>query len=196
VRVAAWKHMYRQPIDAAAPSPSHYLQLVRTDWEQVYREVYADVVRFLHRKVWDLDRAQDLAQEVFVRALNEDPDNPRAWLFTVAANLARDEARSAVRRKKHLVLIKGEAEAKQSSVADAAEHLERQERAEAVRRALEMLSERDRDVLLLWDAGLNYEEIAAETGLSKGAIGTTLARARQRLVEAYDSLEGGHAARG
>jgi len=163
----------------------------------VYRETYKDLVRFLHRKVWDVDRAKDLAQEVFVRVLDTDPENPRAWVFTVANNLARDEARAAVRRKKHLTLIKSEAEAAESTGgAHQADELERKERAQAVREALEQLTERDRTVLLLWDAGLDYDEIACETDLSKGAIGTTLARARKRLVEAYQRLEGHHAASG
>ena len=165
-----------------------------TDWATVYAETYSALVRFLHRKVWDLDRAQDLAQEVFVKALDTDPDNPRAWLFTVANNLARDEARAAVRRKRHLVLIKGEAEAKQESAPQVTEEAERREQVEVVRKALETLSEKDRTVLLLWDAGFNYDEIAEQTGLSKGAVGTTLARARTRLVEAYRRLEGKNAA--
>jgi RNA polymerase sigma-70 factor (ECF subfamily) len=174
-----------------------YLRIVPTDWAAVYGETYSDLVRFLHRKVWDVDRAQDLAQEVFVRALDVDPDNPRAWLFTVANNLARDEARAAVRRRKHLVLLKGEAEARAAGHADPhAESLEQRERTDAVKRSLEMLSETDRTVLLLWDAGMNYDEIAEHTRLKKGAIGTTLARARKRLVEAYERLEGGHVARG
>jgi RNA polymerase sigma-70 factor (ECF subfamily) len=166
------------------------------DWATVYTETYSDLVRFLHRKVWDADRAQDLAQEVFVKALGSNPDNPRAWLFTVANNLARDEARAAVRQKKHLVLIKGEAEARQETAPQAAEEVERNEKMEVVRRALEMLSEKDRTVLLLWDAGFNYDEIAKQTGLSKGAIGTTLARARARLVEAHGRLEDKDAASG
>jgi len=163
---------------------------MNTDWATVYTETYSDLVRFLHRKVWDVDRAQDLAQEVFVKALDVDPDNPRAWLFTVANNLARDEARSAVRQRKHLVLIKGEAEAKQESMPQPTDEAERREQIEAVRKALETLSEKDRTVLLLWDAGFNYDEIASQTELSKGAIGTTLARARARLVEAHGRLEG------
>jgi RNA polymerase sigma factor (sigma-70 family) len=66
---------------------------------------------------------------------------------------------------------------------------------ERVRAALDRLTPRDREVLLLWDAGQSYDEIAAHTGLAKGAIGTTLARARQRLVEAYDAgSEGEHVA--
>jgi len=144
--------------------------------------------------VWDADRAQDLAQEAFARALGQTPDNPRAWVFRVASNLAQDEARSAIRRRKHLVLIKGEAETQQA-VPDPQDQLEQQERLDAVRRSLARLSDRDREALLLWNAGLNYHDIAAATGLSASAVGTTLARARRRLVEAYDELERRHVAR-
>ena len=98
------------------------------DWAAVYTETYESLVRCLHRMVWDLDRAQDIAQEAFARGLDEEPENPRAWVFRVALNLAKDEARTAVRRKKHLVLIKGEAEATQEQVPDAAEQYEHQER--------------------------------------------------------------------
>ncbi|MFQ6046383.1 MAG: sigma-70 family RNA polymerase sigma factor [Gemmatimonadales bacterium] len=167
---------------------------MKIDWAEVYRTTFEDLVRFLHRKVWDADRASDLAQEAFVRALDREPDNPRAWLFTVASNLARDDARSAMRRRRHLRLIKSEAAAK--AAPDPAEELEQRQRAAQVKRALSQLSERDREILLLWDGGLAYDEIARETGLSPRAIGTTLARARRRLVEAYDALEGENVARG
>jgi DNA-directed RNA polymerase specialized sigma24 family protein len=50
-------------------------------------------------------------------------------------------------------------------------------------------------VLLLWDAGLSYREIAEVMDLSAGAIGTTLARARRRLVEAHRGMEKENAAR-
>lgn len=162
----------------------------------MYHATYGDLVRFLYRKVWDADQAQDLAQEVFVRALDHTPENPRAWLFTVAANLARDEARTAVRRKKHLALLKSEPRATAPQADNPGLEVEIAEDVSAVRRALEQLSERDREVLLLWDAGFDYQEIAAQTGLAVGAIGTTLARARKRLVEAYEREEGGHAASG
>lgn len=166
------------------------------DWGDIYRRTHADLVRFLYRKVWDADRAADLAQEVFARALGRAPENPRAWLFHVAANLARDEARTVIRRKKHLALLKDEAEHEQRAAPAPSVELEQGEKVEQVRLALERLSERDREVLLLWDAGLSYPEIAAQTGLAPGAIGTTLARARRRLVEAHTLLEGSHAARG
>ena len=159
----------------------------------MYRALYPDLVRFLHAKVWDLDRAEELAQETFVRALRERPDNPRSWLFTVASNLAKDEARTVVRRRKHLTLLKNETP--DHTAETPMEALQKREEAAHVQRALERLSDRDREVLLLWNAGLNYEEIASQAGLSVGAIGTTLARARKRLVAAYSEEGEAHAAR-
>ncbi len=164
-----------------------------TDWAEVYRVNFPALVRFLYRKVWDADRAEDLAQEAFVRALDHDPDNPRAFVFTVAANLARDEARTAIRRRRHLELVKAEPRTDADSPAD---ELERRERERILQAALAQLTDRDREVLLLWDAGLDYDEIAAQTGLARGAIGTTLSRARRRLVEAHRALEGTDAALG
>ena len=164
------------------------------DWTSLYRTVFPDLVRFLHRKVWDEERARDLAQEAFVRALREEPDKPRPFLFAVAANLARDEARTVIRRKKHLALIQGGME--EAAPADIESEMIRTERGERVRVALESLTERDREVLLLWDGGMSYTEIAAETGLAPGAVGTTLARARKRLVDLYEKTEKDHVARG
>lgn len=169
---------------------------VSIDWGALYEELYPGLVRYLHSKVWDADRARELAQEVFVRALRSGiPEEPRAWLFTVAANLARDEARLVVRRKKHLALLRTESGSAAARI-DPVAAMEAEERAGAVRRALDRLGERDREVLLLRDAGLGYEEIAHRTGLAVGAVGTTLCRARKRLVEAHASLEEAHAARG
>jgi RNA polymerase sigma-70 factor (ECF subfamily) len=167
---------------------------VPTDWAEVYRAPFPALVRFLYRKVWEADRAEDLAQEVFVRVLDQDPENPRAFVFTVAANLARDEARTAIRRRKHLELVK--AEQPVAVIETPGEALDRREKEQRVQAALAQLSDRDREVLLLWDAGLDYDEIAAHTGLARGAIGTTLSRARKRLVEAHAAMEGSDAALG
>ena len=166
-----------------------------TDWSSVYRTTYEDLVRFLYRKVWDADRAHDLAQETFLRCLRdraastETMGNARAFVFTVANNLARDEARTVIRRKKHLALLKNEAEIA-APVRVAEDEIERERKQAIVEKALGELSDRDREILLLWDAGLTYQDIAAQTGLSIGAIGTTLNRARKRLVESYENMEG------
>ncbi|HEU5171855.1 MAG TPA: sigma-70 family RNA polymerase sigma factor [Gemmatimonadales bacterium] len=160
------------------------------DFESLYASTYTAVVRFLYRKVWDAERAEDLAQEVFVRALTHRPDKPRAWLFAVAANLARDEARAAVRRKRHLTLLKADPVAQPPYEPSVEERMEREEELTHLQDALGALSARDREILLLWDAGLSYPEIATHTGLAVGAVGTTLARARKRLVAVHDRQHG------
>src|SRR3989442_5924761 len=72
------------------------------DLAEVYRSTFPALVRFLYRKVWDVERAEDLAQEAFARAVVHKPESARGWLFVVAANMARDDARRAARERRHL----------------------------------------------------------------------------------------------
>lgn len=153
------------------------------DLTELFEQYYGSLVRMLYRRTGDRDRAEDLAQETFARAVAAPPDNPRPWLFAVALNLVREDGRRALRQGRRLELLRGDDPSPQGP----AEDFDRNERSAAVRAALATLSERDREALLLKAEGFNYEEIASTLGLSKGAIGTTLARARRRLVEAYRS---------
>ena len=91
----------------------------KEDLAEVYRTTYHALVRFLYRKVWDAERAEDLAQEAFARALVHKPENARGWLFVVAANMARDEARRAARERRHLTLLKSEPDIVLSAPEDA-----------------------------------------------------------------------------
>ncbi|MDQ3697807.1 MAG: sigma-70 family RNA polymerase sigma factor [Gemmatimonadota bacterium] len=160
------------------------------DVERLFRTYNLHLVRYLTRRLGDRDWAEEVAQETFVRALRQDRiDNERAWLFTVANNLVRDEARKDARRRRHLTLLL--AEQREAIEEPASAPLERAQEAAMARRAMEQLAERDRLALLMREEGLDYNEIAAALDLSVGSIGTTLARARRRLVEAYESLQGG-----
>ena len=55
-------------------------------------------------------------------------------------------------------------------------------------RALAALPPQDRAVLLLWDAGMRYAEIADRTRMAIEEVGATLVRARRALVAAHDSI--------
>jgi RNA polymerase sigma-70 factor (ECF subfamily) len=153
------------------------------DLTELFEQYYGSLVRMLYRRTGDRDRAEDLAQETFARAVAAPPNNPRPWLFAVALNLVREDGRRAVRQGRRLELLRTDDRGEQGPEND----YERNERSASVHAALAALNERDREALLLKAEGFNYEEIAATLGLSKGAVGTTLARARRRLVEAYRS---------
>lgn len=161
---------------------------MRTDWEQVYRGTYQDVFRFLLWQLRDQERAKDFAQEAFARVLGQNPDNPRGLVFRVATNLVRDEARLVVRRKRHLKLLRVEADVKAEHQSTPDQQLEKKERAERLGQALDALSESDREVLLLWNAGLSYAEISNHSGLALRSIGTTVARAKKKLVSVHQAL--------
>ena len=153
---------------------------------ELFAEYHESLVRMLYRRTGDRDRAEEIAQETFARAVAAPPRNPRPWLFAVALNLVREEGRKAVRQERRLVLYRAE----QPEAAEAAdETMDRGERIARVREALDALSERDREALLLKAEGFSYDEIAATLGLARGAVGTTLSRARRKLVLAYRAEE-------
>ena len=154
----------------------------------LFNTYHGPLVRFLTRQLGDRDWAEEIAQETFIRALRQDTiASERSWIFAVALNLVRDEARRDARHKKKLDLLRDEAKA-ESVVMPAATSMERDEERAIARQAVDALAQRDRDALLMREEGLSYEEIAATLDLSIGSVGTTLSRARRRLMEAYESL--------
>jgi RNA polymerase sigma-70 factor, ECF subfamily len=167
------------------------------DVERLFTTYHQPLVRYLTRRLGDRDWAEEVAQETFLRAMRQEVIvSERSWLFAVATNLVRDEARKDARRRKHLELLRAQARAEEA-VDPEPTSLERAQEAAIARGALNALTERDREALLMREEGLDYHEIAAALELSVGSIGTTLARARRRLVEAYEALQnGGAMARG
>ncbi len=159
------------------------------DIDRLFHTYHQPLVRYLVRRLGDRDWAEEIAQETFVRALRQEKlVSERAWLFAVATNLVRDEARKDARRRRHLELLREQAKAEEA-IEPEPTSLERAQEAALARRALECLNERDREALLMREEGLDYHEIAAALELSVGSVGTTLARARRRLVEAHEAMQ-------
>ena len=157
--------------------------------DRLFREYHDPLVRYLTRRLGDRDWAEEVAQETFVRALRQETlQNERAWLFAVATNLVRDEARKDARRRRHLELLTEEAKTN-AFVEQPITELERAQERAMARKAIDMLTERDREALLMREEGLDYNEIAEALQLSLASVGTTLSRARRRLVEAYEQLK-------
>jgi RNA polymerase sigma-70 factor (ECF subfamily) len=150
-----------------------------TDVDRLFRTYNTALVRYLTRRLGDRDWAEEVAQESLT--------NERAWLFAVATNLVRDEARKASRQRRQLALLAEEEQ--ETSVEPRETTLERAQEAALARKAIDALAERDRFALLMREEGLDYSEIAEALELAHGSVGTTLSRARRRLVESYEALQ-------
>ena len=157
--------------------------------ERLFRTYHDTLVRYLTRRLGDRDWAEEVAQETFVRALRQERIvNERAWLFAVATNLVRDDARKDARRRRHLELLRAESADEERTQEPETQTLERAQEMALARAALDALAEKDRLALLMKEEGLDYNEIAEALELSVGSVGTTLSRARRRLAESYEAL--------
>jgi RNA polymerase sigma factor (sigma-70 family) len=163
------------------PSPFHERVV------ELFHAHFHRLARYLDRLSGDPALAADLAQEAFVRLHRRGslPDHPEAWLITVAMNLFRNEKATSARRRDLLTVARAEASLGDPppSPAQAAEASDSRDR---VRAAINRLSERDRQVLLLRAEGYGYRELAAALHLNEASIGTFLARAKRAFRDAYE----------
>jgi len=158
------------------------------DAAQVYADSQGELLRHLQRVVGDRASAEDVAQEAGVRWLSamrsEAVQNPRALLFHIATNLARDQLRRRVVAENHAQSItQADVGIGADQVASAREEIGR------VSRAIETLTPRAREVLLLARVeGCTQKEIASRLGLKAKTVENHLTRALAQLAA---SLRGG-----
>ena len=150
------------------------------EFDALFEAVYPALFRYCNRMTGDPDQAEDLAQEAFFRLLDRGAQGTdaglRSWLFRVATNLARDRSRTWETRRRILSSVPPP-----ESAPSPEKDLDRAEDARRVREALEVLTERDREMLLLRQEGFSYREIAEVSGVSHRSVGTILARALKRF---------------
>jgi RNA polymerase sigma-70 factor (ECF subfamily) len=156
----------------------------------------AGVTQFLFRMLGNADEAEDLAQEAFVRVFqHRGRFRPGArfstWLYTIAANLARNRMRW---RSRHpTASLDAPAASGEGSLGQVLSHagptpaqrLESEERVAAVRGAVAGLPEDLREALVLceWE-DLSVAEAASVLGATPKAVESRLYRARKQLREA------------
>lgn len=171
----------------ALPASVTFEAAFRREFEQRYEPL----ARYLARLTSDSATAADLAQEAFVRLFSRGsmPDDTGAWLVSVAHNLLRNERQQIARRLRLLEQNAAELAPVEAS-ASAHEAMESDERRAHVRRALNTLAERDRQMLLLRYEGFSYRDIAHALAIHEASIGTLLARAKTAFREALGSGRG------
>jgi len=169
-------------------------------FSELVRRFQGRVTNLVSRVLNDRECADDLAQEVFVRVFVHRRNYRRGskfstWLFTIAANLAKNEIRRRVRRRNWFSLDALQEMVKDSAIqlADPTEGreslMEREQLREAMGRAIATVPERYRLALVLRDIeGLPYEEIAQVLNIPGGTVRSRINRARGMLKRKLQPL--------
>ncbi|MBD3162256.1 MAG: sigma-70 family RNA polymerase sigma factor [Candidatus Eisenbacteria bacterium] len=161
------------------------------------------VINVVSRLISDRDRAQEIAQETFLRVfIHRERYRPSGkfstWLYTIAMNLAKNEIRRRVRAR-GMVSLDKLLEATGDSggfIADAKPGPERLYRRrdveEKVTKAIDQLPPKFREVIVLRDIQqLSYEEIGDVLKIPGGTVRSRINRARLALKEILDpAIEG------
>jgi len=172
-------------------------------FRELLRRYERPVFSLVFRMVRDRDTAEDLAQESFIKVLNNiDRYRPEfkfsSWLFKIANNVAIDHLR---KRTINTVSLEGsryatttaEAESTTIPVASkdqsALEEMESRELGSAIEKAVASLRPEYRSCILLRHVeDRSYEEIAATLDLPLGTVKTYIHRARHELRQALEDV--------
>ena len=167
---------------------------------ELVRRFQGRVGNLISRVLNDRENTDDLAQEVFVRVFVHRRNYRRGskfstWVFTIAANLAKNEIRRRVRRRNWFSLDALQ-EVLSDSVIQLADQREPQESAlereqlnGVIGKAIATVPEKYRFALVLRDIeGLSYEEIADVLGIPGGTVRSRINRARGMLKRKLQPL--------
>ncbi|MFL6191564.1 MAG: RNA polymerase sigma factor [Actinomycetes bacterium] len=145
-------------------------------------------------RVADPELARDLLQETFLRAwrrLSEIGPLPegqqRAWLFTVARNLAIDSYRAGAARQAAETALRHDTATRETTVAGPHLQVEHGERLAQLEAAIRRLPEDQRVILSMTTAGeLTSQQIGQALGVPAGTVRYRLSQARKQLAAALD----------
>ena len=149
----------------------------------LFEEYYDKVVRYIYIRISDQPEAEDLAGEVFLKALKSmgsyrgSAEQLRFWIFKIARNIVIDHYRKMSKRK--TVNLDDVEIADSTNVEEMAE--QRLQIGELTK-AMKQLTEAQQEVIgLRFFAGLSSAETAQILGKSSGAVREMQCDAIQRL---------------
>lgn len=166
----------------------------RAAFAPIYDHYAMDVYRYCYRQVRDVDLANDLTSQIFLRVIDklhlyrsQDNRTFRSWLFTVAQNVLRDRWRT---RRLHVDVANHQSRLHDRSLGP--EELEiRRSEADRLLDAVEALSERHRTIIYLRLAGLSTPEIADATDATVASVKSAQSRAYAQLRQTLQTPEDG-----
>lgn len=167
----------------------------RPQLKQLYERYWNDLCRHIRATFGaKAPDPQDVAQSAFARYLSMDDqqaiENPRAFLYTTARNIALDITRHRKHSDRHSQSV-AQDEGAQSVDEFSPERIAlAQEHAAALSKAIENLPKRQRQALLLHRLhDLSYSEIAERIGSSKSDVRRQIVRALETIEAAMEAYE-------
>ncbi|NEP85319.1 MAG: sigma-70 family RNA polymerase sigma factor [Okeania sp. SIO3B3] len=165
-------------------------------FEYIVKRYKVKLFNYINKYIKDLDRSEEIAQEVFIRVYrSKDRYKIKAkfstYIYRIALNLAYNEVRNRNRRKTDL---QDEFDDKSFDLNvrenDTPEKIyERKEVEKIVNQEISNLSGKYKDVILLCDIeGLSYKETAQILDISIGTVQSRLSRGRLRLKQRLESV--------
>lgn len=167
-------------------------------WEALVRRFQGRVFSLAFHYLRDVESARDTAQEVFVKVYRKldafEGDDFLPWLLRLTRNAALDQLRRRKARPAATTPV-GLADALPDA-SDPARELEVATRCRLVHRALERMTEANREMIVLKEiAGLSFEEIAGLLGIPLGTVKSRSSRARVELASKVVELDPSYATR-
>jgi len=152
------------------------------EFEAFARANYPEVLAYLRFRTRNAELAEDLAQETFLQAYRSrrafDPNRggPREWVLGIARNVSASAARRRGLGPRVEAIL-------ENAWAAPCEREEEDARLSTVRRCVDTLTSRTREVLrLVYEEGLGFAEIAERLGLGVGAAKVAACRGRQAVA--------------
>lgn len=157
----------------------------------LHDQFYAPVYRYIRFKVRDAHSSEDLTSEVFVRVLEALKrgmvwhTTPAAWIFGIARNVVADHYRRQSRRTE-VELDEGLAGPGENSLIG---RIMAAEQRQALARAMALLTDEQRDVILMrFMEELSIQDVAEALHKTPGAVKGLQHRALRALAEVMGNL--------
>jgi RNA polymerase sigma-70 factor (ECF subfamily) len=168
-------------------------------FEQLVRDHQDMVFRTLLRLTGSREHVDDLAQDVFLRLYRALPSFRgealiTTYLYRITVNVAQDEWKRRRRDDRPLVSLSDEGtgweDRLQHPSRNAEQQIEEHEFQQTVEEQLQLLSQIERSVLVLYhQEERTYEQISVALGLPIGTVRTHLHRGRKKLREALQQRQ-------
>ena len=157
----------------------------------LFERFHKRIFNFLARMTMDRDLAEDLTQNVFLRMIKyrnsyREGNRFQSWIYQVARNVFSDHYQANKNKKSDFKAV----EKMSAHMIDHEEGIEQDEREKILYRSMALLSEEQRELLVLTRfQQMKYEEVAVIMETTVANIKVKVHRAIAKLREHYFELE-------